>query len=525
MIFSLICVLILVKTENMEKFDVIIIGSGAGGGTLAHTLAETGKKILIVERGDFLPREKENWEPHSVFIEGRYNPGEEWLDKNGKSFTPGTHYFVGGNTKFYGAALLRLRKEDFEELKHYDGVSPKWPLTYEDFQPYYLKAEELYSVHGLRGEDPTEPPENAPYFNPPLSHEPRIQEIFDQIKESGHKPFPLPVGIRLNEKNREKSQCVRCDTCDGFPCLVDAKADAHTTCIRKALEHENVTLKTGVKINRLLTSGRKVTAIEGEERGKPITLEGNLIVLSCGAINSSAVLLKSKNHEHPNGLANSSGLVGRNYMCHNNSAIVAISTKKNPTHFQKTLAVNDYYFGADDSEYPLGHIQLLGKVKKEMLEGDSPALTPGMALEEMADHAIGWWITSEDLPDKENRVEISPEGQIILHYTQNNMEAHKRLLKKLKKMLESCGTHSHIFPSSVYLSKKIPLAAVAHQVGTCRFGTDASSSVLDTNCKAHDLDNLYIVDGSFFPSISGVNPGLTIIANAIRVGEHLKKAL
>lgn len=307
--------------------------------------------------------------------------------------------------------------------------------------------------------------------------------------------------------------------------MVDAKADSHTTCIRKALEHDNVTLKRNVKVTRLITddSGKKVTEVEGEEEGKPVSFKGKLVVLSCGAINSSALLLKSKSDKYPNGLANSSGLVGRHYMCHNNSAIVAISTKKNPTHFQKTLAVNDYYFGADDSDYPLGHIQLLGKVKKEMLEGDAPKLTPELALEELTDHAIGWWITSEDLPDPENRVTVTDEGQIVLHYTPNNMEAHERLLKKLKEMLNACGKFPHIFPSSVYLSKKIPLAAVAHQVGTCRFGTDPKTSVLDTNCKAHDLDNLYIVDGSFFPSVSGVNPGLTIIANSLRVGDHLKK--
>ncbi len=509
----------------MENYDIIIIGSGAGGGTLAYTLADTGKKILIIERGDYLPREKENWDPYALFIAGRYNPDEEWIDKDGNTFRPSTHYYVGGNTKFYGAALLRLREKDFEEVQHYGGVSPAWPLKYKDFQPYYLKAETLYSVHGERGADPTEPKEDSSYPCPPLSHEPRIQEIFDQIKGSGHTPFPLPVGIRLNEKNREKSECIRCDTCDGFPCMVDAKADSHTTCIRKALEHDNVTLKRNVKVTRLITddSGKKVTEVEGEEEGKPVSFKGKLVVLSCGAINSSALLLKSKSDKHPNGLANSSGLVGRHYMCHNNSAIVAISTKKNPTHFQKTLAVNDYYFGADDSDYPLGHIQLLGKVKKEMLEGDAPKLTPELALEELADHAIGWWITSEDLPDPENRVTVTDEGQIVLHYTPNNMEAHERLFKKLKEMLNACGKFPHIFPSSVYLSKKIPLAAVAHQVGTCRFGTDPKTSVLDTNCKAHDLDNLYIVDGSFFPSVSGVNPGLTIIANSLRIGDHLKK--
>lgn len=497
-------------------YDFIIIGTGAGGGTLLHKLAPTGKKILVLERGHFLQRGKENWDPASVFVKGVYNPGEMWRDKDGKEFEPGTHYFVGGNTKFYGAALLRLREKDFEEIAHYGGVSPAWPLKYKDFQPYYLEAEKLYSVHGKRGEDPTEPPESEGYSCDPVSHEPCVQKIVDRLQGHDLNMFHLPVGIRLNEKDREKSECVRCDTCDGFPCLVDAKADAHTTCVRPALRCENVTLITGAKAEKLIEENGKITAVEVTRDGKTERFSANTFVLSCGAINSSALLLKS-------GVANSSDLVGRNYMCHNNSAIVAISKEKNTTMFQKTLGINDYYFGASDSELPLGHIQLLGKVKKEMLEGDAPALTPGIALEEMADHAMGWWITSEDLPDPENRVTVTDSGQIQLNYTENNLEAHKRLYDKLKEIINLSGPHTHIFPNSLYLRKKIPLAGVAHQVGTCRFGTDPKSSVLDTNCKAHDLDNLYVVDGSFFPSVSGVNPGLTIIANALRVGDILTK--
>jgi choline dehydrogenase-like flavoprotein len=509
------------------SYDLIIIGSGAGGGTLAYALREIGKKVLIIERGDYLPREKENWDPRAVFINGRYNPGEKWLDHKGKEFEPGTHYYVGGNTKFFGAALLRLREQDFEEVHHYGGISPAWPLKYADFQPYYLAAEQLYSVHGKRGEDSTEPPEKTDYSFPPLSHEPRVQELFDLVKSRGLNPFPLPIGIRLKEDNREQSECIRCDTCDGFPCLVDAKSDAHTTCIREALRYPSVTLLRNAKVHRLLTNtkGTRVTKVEYERDGKTETVEGKIIVLSCGAINSAAVLLRSKSDKFPNGLANSSDLVGRHYMCHNNSAIVAISKKKNPTFFQKTFGVNNYYFRAPDSEFPLGHIQLLGKVKPEMLEGDAPPLTPGFGLKEMAEHAMGWWITSEDLPDPNNRVKVTDEGQIILDYTPNNLEAHKRLMDKLKKMLESCEKHFHILPNKVYFSKKIPLAAVAHQVGTCRFGTDPKTSVLDTDCKAHDLENLYVVDGAFFPSISGVNPALTIIANALRVGEILKTRL
>lgn len=500
----------------MADYDLIIIGSGAGGGTLAYKLKDSGMKILIIERGDYLPREKENWDPHALFLEERYNNAEKWYDKKGNPFTPGTHYYVGGNTKFYGAALLRLRERDFEEVQHFGGISPAWPLKYRDFQPYYLEAETLYSVHGLRGSDPIEPEESAPYPFPPVSHEPRVQEIVDNLKKKDIHVFHLPVGIRLREDNREKSSCIRCDTCDGFPCLVDAKADSHTTCIRAALQSPSVTLLTKTKALKLNKEGKRIVSVDVDSPDGPKTLTADRFVLSCGAINTAALLLRSQN------LANQSDCVGRHYMCHNNSAIVALSKKRNPTKFQKTLGINDYYYGDGEDSHPLGHIQLLGKVKKEMLAGDSPPFTPNFALDELAEHAMGWWITSEDLPDPENRITISKEGKLNLLYTPNNLEAHDKLYAKLKEIL-SPDEQTHIFSNSLYLAKKIPLAGVAHQVGTCRFGEDPKSSVLDLNCKAHDLENLYVVDGSFFPSISGVNPALTIIANALRVGDHLKR--
>jgi len=506
----------------MESYDFIIIGTGAGGGTVSRLLAEGNKKILIIERGDFLPREKENWNPDSLFVEGRYNPDEKWLDKEGKSFVPGTHYFIGGNTKFYGAALLRLRETDFGEIKHFGGTSPKWPLSYNDMQPYYQKAEELFEVHGQRGEDPTEPPEQAPYPYPAVHHELFVREIFEKLKAENLKPFHLPLGVRLNEKYRDSSLCIKCDTCDGYPCLVDAKSDADRIGIAPILGRENVTLLKNVKAEKLITdeTGKKIIEVEVNHNGEKKRYAANTFIVSCGAINSSALLLKSKSEKFPNGLANSSDLVGRNYMCHNNSAIVALSTKRNTVSFQKTIGINDYYHKAEDSDYPLGHIQLLGKVKKGMLKADAPFFTPNFILEAMANHAVGWWITSEDLPDKENRVQVTDSGQISLHYTHNNLEAHQRLLKKLKMILNRTD-HFHHFHSKAYLSKQIPLAGVAHQVGTCRFGNDPKTSVLDRNCKAHDHDNLYVVDGSFFPSSGAVNPALTIIANAIRVSEHL----
>lgn len=506
----------------MEDYDYIIIGTGAGGGTIASKLAQTNKKILIIERGDFLPRGIENWDAKSVFLDGKYSPDEKWLDKKKQAFTPGTHYYVGGNTKFYGAALLRLREKDFGEVQHYGGTSPAWPLTYKDYKPYYMQAETLYEVHGERGKDPTEPPEENPYPFPGVSHEPIVQDIFDKLEKENLKPFHLPLGIRINEKSPENSLCVRCATCDGYPCLVDAKSDSQHICLMPILKQDNVELLTNTKALRLNTDegGKKVVSVEVEKDGEKKLYKAKTFIVSCGAINSAALFLRSKNEKHPNGLANSSDFVGRHYMCHQNSAIVALHPKKNTTKFQKTLGVNDFYYGADDSEYPLGHIQLLGKVEKDMLRGDAPFFTPNFVLQAMADHAIGWWITSEDLPDPNNRVLIDEQDKINLHYTPNNQEAHKRLLKKLKKISEFTGHKFHV-PNSAYLAKKIPIAGVAHQVGTMRFGNNPKDSVLDTNCKTHDLDNVYVVDGSFFPSSGAVNPGLTIIANALRVGDIL----
>ena len=510
----------------MSDYDVAIIGTGAGGGTLAYALAGTGKRILVLERGGFLPREKENWDPLAVVHHGRYNTKDMWQNQFGEEFNHHNHYWVGGNTKMYGAVLFRLRRQDFGEIKHHGGTSPAWPLSYEDFAPWYTKAEKLYSVHGQRGIDPTDPP-GEPYPFPPISHEPRIQEVVNDIQKLGLNPFPLPVGVRLDEQHPETSQCIRCDTCDGFPCLVHAKADSHTTCVMPALQHSNVTLRTHAKVTRLHTdaTGRTVSKIEAEVGGKREEFTADIVVVSCGAINSAALLLGSVSERHPKGLGNSSGQLGRNYMCHLNSAVVSVGKKVNPTRFQKTFGLNDFYFGTPGFEYPLGHIQMLGKMSKDMLAEGAPFFAPGLALDFIAKHSIDWWLTSEDLPSADNRVSVDGRGGITLHYTPNNEEGHKRLLDKLKKITHDIGTDFVVMPKHGFLSQRIPLAGVAHQVGTARFGTDAKTSVVDVNCKAHDVDNLYVVDGSFFPSSAAVNPALTIIANALRVGEHIGQRL
>ena len=512
-------------------YDVIIIGSGAGGGTLAHRLAPSGKRILILERGGYVPREKDNWSTHAVNVLARYQTREQWTDAAGKPLHPHTNYNVGGNTKFYGAALFRLRQEDFGELRHAGGISPAWPISYADMEPYYTEAERLYQVHGDRGADPTEPPASGPYPHPPVSHEPRIQQLHEDFARLGRKSFPVPLGILLDESDPVRSRCIRCETCDGHPCLVHAKADAEVMCVEPALAHPNVSLLTDAYVSRLETtaSGREIAAVVVERRGATERYSADLVVVSCGAINSAALLLRSANDRHPRGLANGSDVVGRHYMGHVNSVLMALSRCPNPTIFQKTLALNDFYFGDRDWPYPMGHISFVGKLDAVTLSAGAPAIAPGWTLDLMAKHSLDFWLTSEDLPDPENRVSLDREGRIRLTYRPNNDEGHKHLTARLEHLMNqqgACAEHGHachvgLFSRSLFIGQRIPLAGVAHQNGTIRFGTDPETSALDPHCKAHELDNLYVVDGSFFPSSGAVNPALTIAANALRVGDHL----
>jgi choline dehydrogenase-like flavoprotein len=511
----------------MNHFDVIIIGSGAGGGTLAWRLAPSGKRILLLERGEYVPRERENWSTRAVNVEGRYNTRESWRDAAGKPLHPHTNYWVGGNTKFYGAALFRLRKEDFGELRHHGGISPAWPVTYDEFEPYYTEAEHLYQVHGERGADPTEPWSSAPYKYPRVSHEPRIQQLHDDLASRGLRPFHVPVGIQLDEGNPRKSACIRCATCDGHPCLVNAKSDAQTICVDPALaRYPNLTLLTGAQVTRLDTnsSGREVTRVRVRRNGEEESFSAGIVVVSAGAINSAALLLRSASDRHPAGLANGSGVVGRHYMGHVNAVLMAISTTPNPTVFQKTLALNDFYFGAKDWAHPMGHISFVGKLDADTLAAGAPPIVPGMTLDIMARHSLDFWLTSEDLPDPDNRVEVDRDGHIVLRYKPNNLEAHERLTAKLRQLMRDVGM-SQIVPRQLFVGQRIPLVGVAHQNGTIRFGQDPATSALNVDCRAHEVENLYVVDGSFFPSSGAVNPALTIMANALRVGDHLMARL
>ena len=501
----------------MNHYDIIIIGAGAGGGTVAYSLAPTGKRILILERGGYLPKEEDNWNPDAIFQGRKYQITETWLDKDNKGFLPQAFYNVGGNTKVYGAALQRMREADFGEVKHQGGISPAWEFSYQDFAPYYTRGESLFKIHGQKGEDISEPPLSTEYPFPPLPHEPRIQEVAEDLQQLGLHPHHLTLAVDRDTANPENSPCIRCATCDPYPCKLDAKLDAQKACIDPATAYSNVELKINAKVTRLITddSGKQVKAVAVEINDHQQQYTADTFILSAGAINSAALLLKSANRNHPQGLANSSGMVGRNLMLHNHSAIVAIADQPNPTLFQKTLGFNDFYFRSPEHDYPLGQVQMTGKSKWNRLADFSPDSVPQSTLEYMAEHALDWWLTSEDLPDPQNRVLVTKEGKLKINFTRNNLKAHQDFVNLWQGYLRKVGFF-------MFMVKQIPLSAVWHQVGTCKFGSDPKTTVLDLNCRTHDLENLYVVDGSFFPSMGAVNPTLTIIANALRVSDRIK---
>jgi choline dehydrogenase-like flavoprotein len=512
------------ETSSMtNQYDIIIIGTGSGGSTIAGKLAATGKKILILERGGFIPKEKQNWDPHEVVTLGRYRPNENWYDKDDKPFKPYIHYNVGGNSKVYGAAMFRFRESDFEEVNHYGGVSPAWPLPYETFEPYYAKAEQLYSVHGERGIDPSEPPSASDYPLPPLAYEPLIKDLEQKLKQIGLQPFPLPMGVKLPQDYSAIETPVVLENFDGFPDPTDSKADAQIICLRPALGNKNVTLLTHAYVDKLETdeSGTNVAKVIAIINGEKLVFHGALIIVACGAVNSAALLLRSANTQHPNGLANSSDQVGRNLMLHHNGCLVAFTKKINDCVFQKSLGIADFYHGAEDSTLPLGEIQLMGRNDPETILWLAEKIYPGKPYEELKGMTIDFWLTAEDLPNPENRVTLREDGSIKVNYTRTNYTAYEKLKEKLKQVFVHLGELDADYKDTQWNGYDLDISGMSHQNGTLRFGNNPATSVLDLNCKAHDLDNLYVVDASFFPSCGAFNPALTIAANALRVGDHI----
>ncbi len=493
-------------------YDIIVIGSGAGGGTVVHALAATSARILILERGDFVPQEPANWDPEAVWKQFRYRTTECWLDGDGQEFLPYTHYCVGGNTKFWGSVMYRFRREDFTAVEHLDGVSPAWPIDYETLEPFYERAERLYAVHGESGTDPTEAP-RGPFPHAPIPHSDEMAETVERLREQGLHPSPLPLGLL---KPGEADGCVLCNTCNSFPCLRHAKSEADVCCIRPTMGQADVTLWTNAYARRLLTdpTGRKVTAVEVERNGETLRVNASLVVVSCGAVNSAALLLRSANEKHPQGLANSSGLLGKCYMAHLATMMEGFHPfRKNHTVFQKTVAINDFYLRGPDGRHPLGQIQSQGRAHGAMAQSVVPWI-PLWLYDWWMARGMDWLVMTEDLPRPANHVTVEPDGRIRLHYRPNNLAAHRRLVKETKRIIKRLGFW-------VVMTYSFKAKNTTHQCGTLCFGTDPRQSVLDPYCRSHDIDNLFVVDASFFPSSAAVNPGLTIAAQALRVADHI----
>ncbi|MFC6496382.1 GMC oxidoreductase [Gemmobacter lanyuensis] len=489
------------------KADIAIIGSGVGGSAVAHQLVGSGAKVLILERGDFLPKEPQNSDAEAVFLQARYKTRDTWTDAEGKSYRPGQYYYVGGHTKFYGTAMFRFRESDFREAVIGSESSPEWPISYEDLAPFYAKAEAIYGVRGQAGLDPTDPPREA-FPHAPIPHEPVIARLAARLAAQGLHPFHMPSAIDYG------GACVRCGTCDAFPCSIDAKGDAEIRVLRPLLKHSDLRLERRTEVTRLIADGPRIVAAEVRRDGEQLRVEARTFVLSAGAINSALILLRSACEAAPEGLANRSGVVGRHLMNHHLTGLMGVHPlRRNETKFPKTLSVNDFYHGLSDDPDARGNMQMLGNIRGEMIRSAYPA-TPRIVADWLGRHSVDVLAMSEDLPNPESRVRLRGDS-VEIDYRPGGLPAHERFVAHVRGVLQRAG-----FP--LVLRHRFGIEAPSHQCGTVRMGTDPRSSALDALCRAHDHPNLYVVDAGFFPSSAALNPALTIAAQALRVGAHLR---
>ena len=499
-------------TRPADTPEIVIIGSGIGGATMAAGLARTGAAITILEAGDHLADRPENRDQRAIFQRGHFRPKEMWYERDGTAFNPGNYYNVGGNSKFYGAVLVRYRREDFLEMQHKEGVSPAWPFPYEELEPWYSEAEALYQVRGTLGQDPTEPHHSRPYPFPPVPDESPIADVRQRLDRLGLHTYSLPLGVDIERWLKKAAT-----PWDAHPNADDGKMDAESTALRLALSHPNVTLVTRARVTRLETAGdgNRIETVHYEKDGEARKLSPKLVILSAGAVQSAALLLRSKDEKNPRGLANRSDQVGRNFMNHNSSAVLALSPwYRNDSIYQKTFGFNDFYLSDGEGGPPLGNVQLLGRVSGRILKANLPRL-PERLLDRVARHAIDFYAMSEDIPHPESRVMVDGE-RIILQWHRTNWDAHLDLVRRLKQVLKAAG-----FP--VVLSRAFDKRTPSHQAGTVVMGRDPARSVLDIHCRAHDHDNLHVVDAGFLPTSAAVNPALTVAAQALRVADHIAR--
>ncbi|PBB43714.1 GMC family oxidoreductase [Mesorhizobium sp. WSM3866] len=496
-----------------QTADIVIIGSGIGGASLAHSLAGTGRRIVILERGEHLRDAPQARDDRAIFLKGFYRSTEEWLGDDGQAFLPGNYYYVGGNSKFFGAVMYRYRLEDFSPRPHMDGASPGWPITYHELEPWYERAEAIFKVRGDPTQDPTEPPRTGPYRFPPVPDEPAIAAVRARLKEAGIHPASLPLAIDINEWLRRAKT-----GWDAFPNTGSGKIDAEVGPLTAALNSSNVSLVTGANVVRLETDpmGRKVTAAVFLKDGVERRISAGIFAVAAGAVQSAALLLRSANAAHPRGLANGSDQLGRNFMNHNTTAMLAIDPRSaNTSVYQKTLAFNDFYNADPETGFPLGNVQLLGHITGNILKANAPLL-PRWLAGLIARNCYGWFLTSEDLPNPESRVTVQ-NGRIVMHWVRSNMRAHELLIRRTRGVMRRAG-----FP--IVLTRTFGRKTTSHQCGTARLGSDPETSVVSPDCRSHEIANLYVTDASVLPTSAAVNPALTIAALAIKAGAVISRS-
>jgi len=509
--------------ELNQEFDAIIIGSGFGGSMTAKKLVDAGKKVLMLERGDWVVRGPQNWEKNgSIDLSPFYDKKLPYkVIKGGNKPAMGVYSCVGGPSVFYGGVSFRFREDDFNPPQEIIGDSgAQWPITYADLSTYYDEAENLLNIAGESGVDPTEPHRIQEFPQKPGRYAKISEKVKSAAEGLGLKPFHLPIAINYQDITR--NTCQNCTTCDTFACAVEAKNDLPTMLL-SGLVKKGMVLRANTIVAKLNTQSGKVNSLScfDTKTGEQIEVKGRQIILSAGALASPHILLGSELDK----LNPAGDVIGRYLMRHTNSIVFGIyaGVADKEQRFHKELAILDYYFGHETIAYPkqkLGSLQQVPTPPGGLVEHEAPwplgkVAAMGVKL------LTGLLAIAEDQPQFENylRVDHSNIGAfnmptpIVSHeYSNRDMAALKALTLKAKKIMKKTGavlTYTH------------NIKTFSHAVGTVRMGINEKTSALDANCNFRGLDNLSVVDGSFMPTSAAVNPSLTISANALRVGDYL----
>jgi choline dehydrogenase-like flavoprotein len=498
-----------------QHYDVIVIGSGAAGGSLLLPLAAAGRRVLLLERGGPMAPADPQAADVELFRKARYHAAEPWFGPDGDPFAPQTLYALGGNSKIWGGVLERLREREFSGLALQEGPVPAWGIGYDELAPYYERAEALYRVHGRSGVDPTEPPRRADFPHRPRPIEPFLEELRGSLQRQGTHPYDLPLSWAEAPPG--------------------ASGDAQLFGVEPARHAPSVTVRERCQVRRLHVNpgGTAVRGVEAQIDGQLWLFAADQVVLAAGAINTAEILLRSATDRHPHGLANGSDQVGRNLMKPQLSAILQRAAAPTSARYARSLGITDYYWGDKNVSFPLGSIQSGGGVLQDAQFAESPPvlslvtrLLPRAGLRSLASRTITWWAMSAVRPDPENRVTLrGPSLQI--QYVPNNREAHDRLVYRWLDTIsrvERDPLCTVVTPFPIHPRGESPLPAMGNVCGTCRMGSDPASSVVDLRGRSHQLANLWIADASVFPSCPAVGFGLTVIANALRIGAALLEA-